>query len=441
MDSPVTRFADTERGAIAFQVVGEGPLTVLVSKPPGIPVDLMWEEPSLARFVTGLASFGRCIWFDPLGIGSSDALAEIEDRLVEPIVDDMVSLLDALGSERAVVLGLGSVFAPIMFAATYPDRTQALVLHNPGARIRRSPDYPEGLPDEAVDGWIERIRLLDEGTNLFGLSPALARNERFVRWYQRCERLASTPTHRQWRMRAAFAIDMRSVLPTIRVPTLVCLQGPPGGMARTGEYVADHIDGARLVRLPSEDGVFFAGDCGPFLDAIEEFVTGELPTHTSDRVLATVMFTDLVSSTEHAARVGDRRWKELVATHDGIVRDEVDRFRGRTVKFTGDGVLATFDGPARGIRCAVAIRDRIQALGLGMRAGLHTGEIDILDYDISGIAVNIGQRVASVAHPGEVLVSRTVADLLAGSNIPFADRGEHQLKGVPGTWRLFSVVD
>jgi class 3 adenylate cyclase/pimeloyl-ACP methyl ester carboxylesterase len=417
-------------------------VTVLVCKPPGIPVDLMWEEPSLARFVTGLASFSRCIWFDPLGIGSSDALAEIENRLVEAVVEDMVSLLDALGSERAVVLGLGSAFASILFAATFPDRAQALVLHNPGARIRRGPDYPQGLPDEILDGWIERVRLLDEGTNLFGLSPALAKNERFVRWYQRCERLASTPTHRVWRMRAAFAVDVRSVLPTIRVPTLVCLQGPPvGGMSPPGEYVADHIDGARLVRLSGEDGVFFAGDCGPFLDAIEEFVTGELPAHSSDRVLATVMFTDLVDSTAREATMGDQRWRELVVTHDGIIRDEVDRFRGRTVKFTGDGVLATFDGPARGIRCAVAIRDRIQALGLDMRAGLHTGEIDLLDYDVSGIAVNIGQRVASVARPGEVLVSRTVADLLAGSNIPFADRGEHQLKGVPGTWRLFSVVD
>jgi class 3 adenylate cyclase len=353
----------------------------------------------------------------------------------------MVSLLDALGCERAVVLGLGSAFAPILFSATYPDRAQALVLHNPGARIRRGPDYPQGLPDEIVDGWVERIRLLDEGTNLFGLSPALAKNERFVRWYQRCERLASTPTHRQWRMRAAFAIDVRSVLPTIRVPTLVCLQGPPVGMARPGEYVAEHISGARRVDLPGEDGVFFAGDCGPFLDAIEEFVTGELPTPSSDRVLATVMFTDLVGSTEHTSRVGDRRWKELVATHDGIVRDEVDRFRGRTVKFTGDGVLATFDGPARGIRCAVAIRDRVQALGLHVRAGLHTGEIDLLDHDVSGIAVNIGQRVSSLAQAGEVLVSRTVADLLAGSNIPFADRGEHQLKGVPGSWRLFAVLD
>ena len=312
MDVPVTRYAETERGAIAFQVVGDGPLTILVSKGPRFPVDLMWEEPSLARFMTGLASFSRSIWFDPLGTGSSDAVEEIENRLGEGVVADMESMLDALDCERAVVLDLSSEPSlPSCSSATYPDRTQALVLHNPMARFRRSPDYPQGVPDEFADGMIERSRLLRIAELRF-LSPSLASNERFVQWYERCLRLSMTPTHRQWRTRSFVSVDVRSVLPTIRVPTLVCLQGPPIGGSQVGEYVAEHIDGAQTVRLPGEDQLFFAGDCGPLLDAIEEFVTGELPTHATDRVLATVMFTDIVGSTEHTARIGDRRWKELI---------------------------------------------------------------------------------------------------------------------------------
>jgi class 3 adenylate cyclase len=243
-----------------------------------------------------------------------------------------------------------------------------------------------------------------------------------------------------WRGRLIYDIDVRDALSAIRVPTLVVSRRERRTAAQT-RYVADHIVGARYVELPGADVLPFVGDANAILDAVEEFLTGKLASPELDRVLATLLFTDLVDSTAREAAMGDQRWRELLATHDGIVRDAVEEFRGRTVKFTGDGVLAIFDGPARGIRCALAIRDRIQALHLDMRAGLHTGEIDLLDDDVSGIAVNIAQRVASTAGRGEVLVSRTVADLLAGSNIQFGDRGEHQLKGVPGTWRLFQVAD
>jgi class 3 adenylate cyclase/pimeloyl-ACP methyl ester carboxylesterase len=442
VDLPVTRFAETERGAIAYQVVGEGPVTVLVNKVPGLPVDLMWEEPSLVRFVMGLASFSRCVWFDPLGTGSSDVLPDFDNWLNEGTVADMASLLDALKCERAVVLGLEGAFPAMLFSASYPDRTQALVLYNPVARLRRGADYPEGMPDEYVEGVLKRARLVEDDGIATGaaLASTLANNERFVQWYQRCERLGSAPAHRQWRLRAAFSVDVRSVLPTIRVPTLVCLKGPPIIDPRIAEYVAEHIDGARTVQLPGEDRLFFAGDCGPLLDAIEEFVTGELPTHATDRVLATIMFTDLVGSTQHSARIGDRRWSELLAAHDAAVRAEVARAHGREIKSMGDGMLVTFDGPGRALRCAAAIRDAVRSLGVEVRIGLHTGEIEHRSDDITGIAVVIAQRVQAIAPPDTILVTRTVVDLVAGSGIAFTDHGTHELKGVPNDWQLYTAT-
>ena len=440
MEVPATRYADTERGVIAYQVVGEGSTTILVNKPPAIPVDLMWEEPSLVRFMTGLGSFSRSIWFDPLGLGSSDPLPEMEDRLGESVMADMASLLDVLDCDRAVVLGMAGAFPSIVFSATFPDRTRALVLHNPVARVRRDVDYPQGAPDNVVDGMIERARLLDDGTaTIVTFSPEFARNERLVQWYQRCERLSASPAHREWRVRTALSLDVRSVLPTIRVPTLVCLQGHSMAGAPIREYVAEHISGARAVRLPGEDRSFFAGDCGPFLDAIEEFVTGALPAHPTDRILATVMFTDFVGSTEHTVRIGDRRWNELLDVHDAIVRAELDRWRGRSIKSTGDGVLATFDGPGRALRCAAAIRDAVRSLGVEIRVGLHTGEIEERNGDIAGIAVVIAKRVEAAAQTGAILVTRTVVDLVAGSGIEFADHGPHELKGVPGSFHLYQL--
>jgi class 3 adenylate cyclase/pimeloyl-ACP methyl ester carboxylesterase len=439
MGVPVTRFAETERGAIAFQVVGDGPVTILVCKGPALPVDMMCEEPSLARFVTGLASFSRSVWFDPLGSGSSDAAEEIENRLGEGVAADMDGVLDELGCERAVVLDLAAAFPSILFSATHPERTQALVLHNPMARVRRAPDYPQGVPDEFADGLIEQSRR-GEWRGSY-LSPALAGNERFVQWWERCGRLSMTPTHRQWRARTFASVDVRSVLPTIHVPTLVCVQGPPfGGAPMIHEYVAEHIEGARTVQLPGDERLFYAGNCGPLLDAIEEFVTGDLPMHPTDRVLATIMFTDLVASTEHTARIGDRHWKELLAAHDSAVRNELQRWRGREIKSTGDGVLATFDGPGRALRCAAAIRDSVRSLGVELRIGLHTGEIEERGDDIGGIAVAISKRVEEVAPAGGVLVTRTVVDLVAGSGIEFTDYGVHQLKGVPDTWHLYQVT-
>jgi len=248
-----------------------------------------------------------------------------------------------------------------------------------------------------------------------------------------------TPDEMDWRMRASFEVDLRAILPTIRVPTLVlCRQDTL--IAPQARYVAEHTPDAKLVELQGGDDLFFAGDTTPLLDEIEEFLTGNLPAHRSDRLLATVLFTDVVGSTEQAARLGDRRWRELLATHDDLVRSELERFRGRAVRSTGDGVLATFDGPGRAIRCACAIRDSLQPLGIDVRAGLHTGEIEVTGDDIAGVAVHIGARVSALAGASEVLVSSTVRDLVAGSGIEFEDRGDHQLKGVPGTWRMYAVT-
>jgi class 3 adenylate cyclase len=353
----------------------------------------------------------------------------------------MLAVLDDVGVDRAVVLGLG-IATPLLFAATHPRRTEALVLFNTSARMRRADDYPEGAPNEAIDRELGRAatsRGGASGTYRFVGAPSMEGNSRFDQWCQRSQRLSSTPAHSLWRLRAFFDTDLRAVLPAIRVPTLVCQRDGSPDVRAQRSYVATHIEGARSVMLPGDDDVFFAGEPGPLLDAIEEFVTGRLPTHETERVLATVMFTDVVGSTSHAARAGDRRWRELLASHDAVLRTELERFRGREIKTTGDGVLATFDGPGRALRCATAIRDAVSSLGIDVRVGLHTGEIDLRGDDISGIAVHIAQRVEATAQAGEILVSRTVVDLVAGSGIAFIDRGAHQLKGVPGDWQLFAL--
>jgi class 3 adenylate cyclase len=437
---PASVYAKTSGGRIGYQVVGTGPPDVLATKPAFLPVDLMWDEPRFVRFLNGLSSFSRHIWFDQRGTGSSDPIAPVEGRLIESVVDDMIVVLDELGCERAVVLG--AIGPPaLQFAATHPERTSALVLINPTARFRRADDYPEGWADEVVEAVLAGVRdRWGTGETLSLMAPSMVGDAGFARWVARCERVTMSPQVADWVYRAALEVDLRHLLGAIRAPTLVLVRaGWPG--SEQGRYVAEHIDGARYVELAGEDNLFFVGDTGPLLDAIEEFVTGRLPTHDADRVLATVLFTDVVSSTDQAAGMGDRRWSELLATHDGLTRAELERFRGREIQTTGDGFLATFDGPGRAVRCACAIRDAVRAIGIRVRCGLHTGEIELHADDIGGIAVHIAQRVQALAQPNEVLASRTVADLVGGSGIAFADRGTHALKGVPNPWQLFAVAD
>jgi len=440
VSEPESGYAKREGGSVGYQVVGTGPPDVLVTTPPFLPVDLAWDEPRFVRFLNGLSSFSRHIWFDSRGTGSSDPIAPIEGRVIESVVDDMIAVLDEVGCDRVVVLGAASEPA-VQFAATHPERTSALVLINPGVRFRRADDYPEGLSDEFVEATLALVRdRWGTGEILSLLAPSAAGDARFARWLARCERLSMSPQQADWTFRAAFEVDLRHLLGAVRVPTLLVVNTGWFSYDQS-PYVADHIEGARYVELASPDSMFFVGDTGPLLDTIEEFVTGRLPRHEVDRVLATVLFTDVVSSTPRVAGMGDRRSSELLATHDDLTRAELERFRGREIRTTGDGFLATFDGPGRAVRCACAIRDAVRAIGIQVRVGLHTGEIELHGDEIGGIAVHIAQRVQGLAQPDEVLVSRTVVDLVGGSGIPFADRGTHALKGVPEQWQLFAVED
>jgi class 3 adenylate cyclase/pimeloyl-ACP methyl ester carboxylesterase len=431
---PETRFAETPGGRIAYQVVGDGPIDVLVTHAPLFPIDHMWDEPSLVQFLDRLSTFCRHVWFDPRGRGASDPLPHVEERFAEAIADDMLALVDHLGWEQ-VALVSDAAAGQVLFAATHPERTKAFVLINTTAVRVPLPGLGQSTPSERLEWWRHRW---GTGASLELVAPSVAGDARLRRWLGRSERLLCTADEAFWRFQAARAIDLRPALPSVQAPALfVYRQGLPGAaMAR--EH-ADHISGAKIAELPGDDYLFFVGDTGPMLDAIEEFLTGQLPAHHSDRVLATVLFTDIVGSTEAAARLGDRRWRDLLVTHDALVRAEVLRFRGRPVKSTGDGVLATFDGPGRAIRCACAIRDSVRSLGIDVRSGLHTGEVEVLADDIAGVAVHLGARVSATAGAGEVLVSSTVRDLVTGSGIQFLDRGEYELKGVPGAWKLYAV--
>jgi class 3 adenylate cyclase len=439
LDAPGTEFARAVDGSVvAYQVIGDGAVDVLVTRGSNFPVDMMWEEPRVVRFLDRMSSFARHMWFDPRGTGASDRIRHEDSRLNECVVDDMVAVLDAVGCERVALVGLGIPLG-LLFAATYPDRTAALVLADSTARIRRADDYPEGAPDATVRDYQDEVRttpfLVRER-----LAPSLVQDAEFRCWYERAQRLTCPPGERMWRLLGALETDLREVLGLVRVPTLI-ISHLDRGPAAQSRYLADHIQGAKAVEVPGADVMPFAPDSVALLDAVEEFLTGRLPQVQLDRVLATVLFTDIVNSTGQAASMGDRRWRELLASHDSLVRREVERFRGRAVKSTGDGFLATFDGPARAIHCACAIRDDVHRIGLEIRAGLHCGEIELHDEDVAGISVHIGERVASLAGPNQVLVSRTVVDLLAGSDIAFWDYGDHELKGVPGAWRVFEVRD
>jgi pimeloyl-ACP methyl ester carboxylesterase len=443
MGPPDTRYARSGDVNIAYQVVGEGPPD-LVYVPGWISnVDLNWEEPGYARFLGRLASFARLIVFDKRGTGLSDRVPVDQLPTLEQRMDDVRGVMDATGSERATLLGV-SEGGPMcaLFAATYPDRTANLIMYGTYARRSPGPGYPWGRPQEEH---VARLQEIEEGWGgpvwLEPRAPSVMEDERFVNWWATYLRQSASPQAVLALTQMNYEVDVREVLPTIRVPTLV--------VHRTGDrimhteearYLADRIAGARLVLLPGDDHLPWVADQDAILDEIEEFVTGVRPVHQPDRVLATVLFTDVVGSTERAAQLGDRRWRQLLQEHHAVVRRELDRYRGREIDTAGDGFLATFDGPARAIHCARAICDALRPLGLEIRAGVHTGEVELMDSNVGGIAVHIAARVMAAAGQGEVMVSSTVKDLVAGSGIGFEDRGEHALKGVPGEWHLFAVT-
>ena len=435
-----TKYAKSGGVHIAYQVVGDaGPDLVLV---PGwvSHVEYAWEEPSYARFLTRLASFSRLIMLDRRGTGLSDRVADLPS--LEQRMDDVRAVMDAAGSERATLFGI-SEGGPmcLLFAATYPERTSGLILYGTLVRGIAAGDLPGWRTEDEIASFLDQIEAQwGSGISLRLFGPSLAHDEGMLRSWARFERLAVSPGGSRFLLRTIIDTDVRHVLPAIRVPTLIIHRtGDQATPVEGARYMAKHISGAKYVELPGVDHFAWTGDTDTILEGAEEFVTGERPTRELDRVLATVLFTDIVGSTARAAQMGDQRWRDLLATHHALVRRELTRFRGREVKTTGDGFLATFDGPARAIRCACAIRDGVGPLGIEIRAGLHTGECELMGDDVGGIAVHIGARVAAGAAPSEVLVSSTVKDLVAGSGIPFEERGVHALKGISDEWRLFAA--
>ena len=437
----LTRYAKSGDLHIAYQVAGSGPID-LVYVPTWISqVEVVTEEPTIAAFIERLCRFARVISFDRRGSGLSDPW--VGPPTLEDQIDDVLAVMDAVGSQRAAMMGSleGGPLA-MTFAASHPERTRALVLYATFSRTLWAPDYDWADPEEVRN---ERIRWLvdqwGEGGVALGIAPSRADEPTFREWAGKMERYSASPGTIRKIMQFIGETDVRHVLPTIRVPTLVMhRRDDPSLKIEHSRHIAEHVPGARFVELEGSDGLFSVGDSEAVLGEIEEFLTGTRHEREADRVLATVLFTDIVDSTARAADLGDSQWRSLLERHDRAVRRELERHRGRCVKSTGDGVLATFDGPARAIRAAGAIAGAVRPLGVEIRGGLHTGEVEVIGDDVGGLAVHIGARVMHRAEPGEVLVSSTVKDLVVGSGINFEERGTHELKGVPGEWRLFAVA-
>lgn len=439
-----TQYAKSGHRWIAYQVVGDGPFDLLWAPGYMSHIEQNWWWPAYADFLERMASFSRLILFDRRGTGLSDrdvALGSFEEML-----DDIRAVLDAVSCERAALFG-GAEGGPMcaLFAATHPERTSALILGASYARRKWAPDYPWGLDAKAQERILASYDArwgTDDSFAVRSVAPSLGEDERFRRWNSQACRFAGTPAAARAWFHITMEIDVRAVLSAIRVPTLVLHRsGDRVVPVEAGRYLAEHIPDAKWVELAGADHYPFAGDGRALLDEVEEFLTGSRRSREGDRVLATVLFTDIVGSTERAAELGDWRWTRLLAEHHRLVRSELDRFRGNAVRTEGDGTLSSFDGPARAVRCACAIRERVRELGIEIRAGLHTGEIELAESGVEGIAVHIGARIAGLADAGEVLASSTVKDLVVGSGIDFAERGTHHLKGVPGEWRVHAVAD
>jgi class 3 adenylate cyclase len=438
--TPKTQYTKSGDVHIAYQVSGRGPFDLVFV--PGFVshLEYWWEYPDNVRFFERLGSFSRLICFDKRGTGLSDRIGDIPT--LEQRMDDVRAVMDAAGSERAVLFGV-SEGGPmsLLFAATYPERTSAHVVYGSYARRAWAADHPFGKTAEEMSKVIETMeREWGEPVGMDMWAPSLSGDERFRQWWANYLRLAASPGAAITVMKLNLDIDVRHVLPSVRVPTLIIHRiGDRLSHIEQGRYLAKHIPGARLAELPGDDHVFaFNGD--QITDEVEEFLTGTRHEAEVDRVLAAVLFTDIVGSTERAAALGDRRWRDVLAGYYGTARRELARFRGREIDTAGDGFFAAFDGPARAIRCAAAITAGVRSLGIEARAGLHTGECEVIGDKVGGIAVHIGARVAALAGPGEVLVSNTVKDLVAGSGLSFEERGAHSLKGVPGEWRLYAVT-
>jgi pimeloyl-ACP methyl ester carboxylesterase len=447
VDSPnmeVTRYARSGDVDNAYQVVGDGPQD-LVYVPGWISnIEVMWEEPSMAGFLRRLSSFSRLILFDKRGTGMSDRVPLNQMPSLETRMDDVRAVMDAVDSDKATLLGHsegGNMC--ILFASTYPERTEGLILSSSWAKRIPSEDYPWAPSPEA------RAREIKEVEQTFGdpealpswLAPSRMRDEAYRNWLARYFRLGASPKTAAHLLEMNTEIDTTDILHTIQVPTLCLYKAEDTDVnVDEGRWIASQIPGATFIEIHGADHLLNGRGAGQILDEIEEFVTGYRTNARSERALATVVFIDIVGSTELAARLGDQTWRELLERHRSLVRSEVEKFRGRVISWEGDGVLATFDGPARAINAARSVMAAVRPLGITVRSGMHTGEIEIVGDDIAGLAVHIGARVAALAQPDEVLVSRTVKDLVAGSGLEFEDRGIHSLKGVPDTWQVYASV-
>ena len=435
-----TRYTKSGDLNIAFQATGQGPPDLFYVPTWVGQVEVLVEEPSVHAFMERVCEFTRVISFDRRGAGLSDPWLGVPT--LEEQMDDVLAVMAAAGSERtALMASLEGGPLAMLFAATHPDKVSALVLYCTFSRSRWAPDYDWVPSDESRQARIDAsVVQWGSGGVPAALAPSKADDPAFIEWAGRMERYSASPGTIRTIMEAIGETDVRHVLPSIRVPTLIMHRRDDSFlMVEHSRYLAEHIPGARYVELEGTDSLFSAGDSEAILGEVEEFLTGERHEREPDRVLATVLFTDICRSTERAAEMGDSAWRDVLERHDRVVNREVLRHRGRAVKSTGDGVLATFDGPARAIRAATTIGEEVRRLGIEIRAGLHTGECEVMGDDVGGLAVHIGARVMGRAGPGEVLVSSTVKDLVVGSGIDFEERGAHELRGVPGEWRLFAV--
>jgi class 3 adenylate cyclase len=442
--TPETRYTRAGEVHIAYQVLGEGPVDIVLADQWFSNMDGQWDVPPLAEFRRRLASFSRLIMFDRRGMGLSDPVAIQSLPSLEAWMDDLRAVLTAARSDRAALIAnIGGAITSLVFAASHPDRLRSLVIVDGFARVRSAPDYSAGMRDEQVERMLEQVEpSWGRGLMLDIFAPSMRGLPGLRDSWARFERMATSPGSARAIVGWIMDSDVRAFLPTISVPTLV-IQHPEGRTfpPALGRYLAEQIPGARYVELPGPDQLIWGGDQARTVAEIQEFITGVRPMHPTDRVLATVLFTDIVDSTKRAARLGDHAWRELLASFERVAGQVVAAASGRLIKSTGDGILATFDGPARAVQAASELSVRSRELDLPIRAGLHAGEVEVRDGDVAGLAVHIGARVADLASPDEVLVTSTVKELVIGSGIDFEDRGSRVLKGVPGRWRLFAVTN
>lgn len=442
-DAPETHYVRSADGTkLAYQIAGKGPLDLIISHGLALPVDLLWDDPDLVRISRRLGAFSRTIWCEPRGVGASEgAFAKVSD-VGEVSDQDYLAILDDAGVERGVFVGAGlAATVLIHLAVTHPDRVGALVLLDAQAHYVREPDYQIGFPPAVLDRLVAAMKE-DWGTGaaLEMMAPSRAADDRFRTWYSRGERLLGGPDETAAWVDAWCRCDVRDLLPLVKAPTLVIhREDDPFVRIDAGRYLADHIAGAKFVSLPGSDHLFFVGDTDALVDEMEEFLTGNRSGADADVQMGAVLFTDIVSSTELQASIGQREWSRLTDHHEAMVRASLSRHHGREIKTTGDGFLAMFDTTARAIHCTREILDGAKTMNLELRAGIHTGEVEVRRGDIGGLTVNIAKRISDLARSGEILVSETVRINMVGANAEFEDRGDYELKGVPGAWRLYAV--